>query len=111
MQSDPQADYVLILHEVEDYPRWKAIFDAAAQMRSDAGEIAYRLLASAADPAHVVHFSRWRSLEAARAFFESEALVEIRRKAGVKAPEFLYLKGLEAAVLPPPSRRPGNDVA
>lgn len=109
MQSDPQADYVLILHEVEDYARWKAIFDAAAQMRSDAGEIEYHLLASATNARQVVHFSRWRSLKAARAFFESEALVEIRRKAGVRAPEFLYLHGLESALLPLPGSQPGPD--
>lgn len=108
MPSDPQADYVLILHEVEDYGRWKAIFDEAAQMRSNAGEIEYHLLASAANMRQVVHFSRWRSLEAARAFFESEALVEIRRKAGVRAPEFLYLRGLESGTLLLPGSQPGN---
>lgn len=34
----------------------------------------------------MVHFSRWKSLEAARADFETPELVEIRRVAGVKAP-------------------------
>jgi len=108
MQPFPQADYVLILHEVEDYPRWKAIFDEAAQMRSDAGEIEYRLLASAGNAHQIVHFSRWRSLEDARQFFESERLIEIRRQAGVRAPEFLYLHGLECAALPLPNGELGR---
>lgn len=94
------TEFVLILHEVEDYAKWKAIFDQAAPMRSAAGEIDYHLLAAAGNARQIVHFSRWRSLEAARLFFESEALVEIRRLAGVKAPEFLYLHGIERAVLP-----------
>lgn len=96
------AEYVLILHEVQDYPKWKAIFDQAAQMRSNAGEVEYHLLAAAGNARQVVHFSRWRSLNAARAFFESAELVEIRRRAGVQAPEFLYLHEVERASLPPP---------
>ncbi|WP_323809721.1 hypothetical protein [Sphingobium baderi] len=46
-----------------------------------------------------VHFSQWTSLDAARAFFESPQLVEIRRIAGVRAPEFRYLKQIEARTL------------
>jgi quinol monooxygenase YgiN len=91
--------YVLIVHDVEDYPAWKAIFDDAAGIRREAGEIEYRLLAADTDERRVVHFSRWTSHEAARAFFESPRLVEIRRQAGVKAPEFLYLNQIETGVL------------
>ncbi len=46
-----------------------------------------------------MHFSAWTSIAAARAFFESPRLVEIRRQAGVKAPEFLYLDLLDAGTL------------
>ena len=51
------------------------------------------------DPNRIVHFSTWTSHADARAFFESPRLVEIRRVAGVKAPEFIYLDELEAGVL------------
>ena len=91
--------YVLIIHDVEDYPAWKMIFDGAADIRSEAGEIEYRLLCADNNPQRVVHFSRWTSLDAARAFFESPRLVEIRKQAGVHAPEFIYLHELEAGLL------------
>lgn len=91
--------FVLIVHDVEDYARWKQVFDDAAAIRREAGEIEYRLLASESDARRVVHFSRWTALSAARAFFESPELVEIRRVAGVRAPEFLYLNAIEAGVL------------
>lgn len=42
-QEDAGRSHVLIIHEVEDYERWKAIFDDAATIRRDAGEIAYQL--------------------------------------------------------------------
>lgn len=93
------APYVLIVHEVEDYPRWKTVFDEAADMRHAAGELAYRLFAHEGEARQVVHFSRWTSLDAARAFFESPELVEIRRVAGVRAPQFHYLNEIEAGVL------------
>jgi quinol monooxygenase YgiN len=91
--------YVLIIHEVESYPEWKTIFDSAAQIRKEAGEVSYQLLRHEANANQVVHFSKWSSLPAARAFFESPRLVEIRKQAGVRAPEFIYLQELEQGVL------------
>ena len=91
--------YVLILHEVESYPAWKVVFDEAAEIRKLAGEISYRLLRRDHHANRVVHFSEWSSLESARCFFESAELVEIRRRAGVKAPEFHYLHEIERGVL------------
>lgn len=91
--------YVLIIHEVDDYAVWKVIFDDAAALRKAAGESDYRLLAFETEERRVVHFSRWASLEAARTFFESAELVEIRRIPGVRAPEFIYLNEIEAGHL------------
>ena len=90
---------VLIIHEVESYAAWKAVFDRAAGIRKAAGEISYQLLRFDTDANRVVHFSVWSSLQNARQFFESPELVEIRRQAGVKAPEFFYLEELECGTL------------
>ena len=51
--------YVLIIHEVESYPAWKAVFDQAAGIRKQAGEICYRLLRYDHDANRIVHFSEW----------------------------------------------------
>lgn len=91
--------HVLIIHEVDAYPVWKAIFDQAANIRKEAGEISYRLLRYDDDANAIVHFSEWSSLDNARRFFESPALVEIRKNAGVKAPNFIYLQEIESGVL------------
>jgi len=93
------VQYVLIIHEVENYAAWKTVFDEAAGIRKAAGELSYQLLRFDHDANHIVHFSRWTSLDNARKFFESPELVEIRKKAGVKAPEFIYLHQLESATL------------
>ncbi len=91
--------YVLIIHEVEAYPAWKVIFDQAVDIRKNAGEISYQLLRYDNDANNIVHFSEWASLDQARRFFESRELVEIRKKAGVKAPNFIYLHEIERGVL------------
>ena len=91
--------YVLIIHEVESYPAWKAVFDQASAIRKTAGEISYQLLRYDNDANNIVHFSAWSSLDNARRFFESPELVEIRKNAGVKAPEFIYLHAIEHGTL------------
>ena len=92
-------DHVLIIHEVEAYPAWKKIFDQAAAIRKQAGELSYQLLRYDNDANNIVHFSEWTSLSDARNFFESPKLIEIRKKAGVKAPNFIYLKEIERGML------------
>lgn len=91
--------HVLIIHEVEAYPAWKMVFDQAAGMRKAAGEISYQLLRYDDDANTIVHFSEWSSLDHARQFFKSPALVQIRQQAGVKAPVFIYLHEIERGVL------------
>lgn len=91
--------YVLIIHEVENYAAWKSVFDRAASIRKEAGERSYQVLKYENEPNKIVHFSAWTSILDARAFFESPKLVKIREEAGVKAPEFIYLDQLESGVL------------
>lgn len=91
--------YVLIIHEVADYPAWKKVFDSAADIRKVAGERSYQVLKFETDANKTVHFSAWTSIADANAFFESPRLVKIRHEAGVKAPEFIYLEQLETGTL------------
>ncbi len=91
--------YVLIIHEVADYPAWKKIFDGAAGIRKEAGERSYQVLKYHNNPNKIVHFSEWTSIDDARRFFESPRLVKIRMDAGVKAPEFIYLDQVDAGTL------------
>ena len=91
--------YVLIIHEVVDYPAWKQIFDNAADIRKQAGEISYQVLKYENEANKVVHFSAWTSIAAAKRFFESPQLVKIRAEAGVKSPDFIYLEQIESGTL------------
>lgn len=92
-------EYVLIIHAVKDYAVWKKIFDDAAPVRKAAGELNYQVLRYESAPNKIIHFSRWDSNCKAKAFFESPEVVEIRHKAGVETPQFIYLLKLEEGVL------------
>jgi quinol monooxygenase YgiN len=92
-------EYVLIIHEVEDYQAWKKVFADAATIRKHAGEQSYQVLKYEKEPNKIVHFSKWSSIANAKSFFESPELVKIRKEAGVKAPEFIYLEQIEEGVL------------
>jgi quinol monooxygenase YgiN len=91
--------YVLIIHEVEDYDSWKKIFDNATDIRKEAGERTYQVLKYENNSHKIVHFSAWTSIDAAKQFFESPQLVKIRKEAGVKSPDFIYLDQLESGIL------------
>jgi quinol monooxygenase YgiN len=91
--------YVLIIHEVLDYDVWKKVFDNAAKLRKDAGEISYQLLRYDQDKNQIVHFSKWKGHQEAKAFFESPRLIEIRKEAGVQSPQFIYLEEIESGTL------------
>ena len=91
--------YVLIIHEVADYPAWKKVFDGAAGIRQAAGERSFQVLRYEHEPNKIVHFSAWTSIADAKAFFESPRLVQIRKEAGVKAPDFIYLEQIDEGVL------------
>ncbi|MFA5921705.1 MAG: antibiotic biosynthesis monooxygenase [Methylococcaceae bacterium] len=77
----------------------KKNFDVTAPIRKNAREQSYHVLKSDTNPNKIVHFSKWSSTSDAKAFFESAKLVEIRKQAGVKTPEFIYLELLEDGVL------------
>ena len=96
---DEFMQFVLIIHEVADYPAWKRVFDGAAGIRKEAGERSFQVLRYENDANRIVHFSAWTSIADARRFFESPRLVQIRKDAGVKAPEFIYLEEIESGVL------------
>jgi len=97
--DQPSPHHVLIIHEVVDYPAWKKVFDGAATLRKSAGERSYQVLHYEGDANKIVHFSEWCSHVNARRFFQSPELEKIRRRAGVKSPDFIYLNELETGVL------------
>lgn len=91
--------YVLIIHNVENYESWKEMFDKAATLRKEAGEVSFQVLSDYQLPNKIVHFSKWASIQQAKGFFESPEVEALRKQGGVKSPEFIYLNQLSFGIL------------
>ena len=83
--------YILVQFPVEDYGKWKRVFEAHETTRRTAGSKGGTALRNAEDPNHVTTLLEWDSLENAKAFASSDTLREAMQEAGVKGPPAVFL--------------------
>lgn len=88
--------YALVRHKVEDYARWKPVFDDDAENREANGSMGGYLFRNADDPNELVILFEWDELENVRRFGRSEELREKMQEAGVAdQPDFYFLEEIE----------------
>ncbi len=84
--------YVLVQQSVEDYDKWKPLFDKDGPIRQANGSKGGIVLRNADDANHITVLLEWDSLENARAFVSSDELRERMQRAGVtSAPDVYFL--------------------
>jgi len=87
--------YILVTHKVEDFDKWKDIFDEVAPMRDEAGEKSAALYRHATDPNTVTALFEWDTLENAHEYASSDRLKAAMGKAGVTgAPQITFLESV-----------------
>ncbi len=82
--------YVMVRHRVEDFQKWKAVFDEQEEMRRSEGEQSLKVYYTAKDPNELVILMHWDNLENARQYFSSDATLSTFSQAGVQSP--LYIR-------------------
>ncbi|KKG14155.1 hypothetical protein EO98_09280 [Methanosarcina sp. 2.H.T.1A.6] len=88
--------YVVIKHKVEDYSRWKSIFDEHGTTRGKAGCKGGQLFCSSDETNDLCILLEWDKKENATGFYESEDLKKTMQKAGVIGkPEIYFLEKIE----------------
>jgi quinol monooxygenase YgiN len=88
----------MLTHDVEDYDRWKASFDAHAETRQKAGIVGHSVSRSADRPNRVAIFVQAKSREAIEGLLGSSELKAAMQKSGVtSAPEVTFLQHLDLA--------------
>ncbi len=100
MHPLPDMIQVLVHHHVEDYNRFKPVFDHNRATRKEAGALYERLSCSEHDPNDLYLFFEWDSTERARKYMGSFDTLERMREAGVLGkPEITYFKEIETRLL------------
>lgn len=88
--------YILVRHKVEDYARWKPLFDQHGTTRQASGSRGGRLFRNADNPNELVVLLDWDDLEKARQFSQSEDLRETMQRAVVAdQPDIYFLEEVE----------------
>jgi heme-degrading monooxygenase HmoA len=84
---------LFVHHKVEDYPKWRKVFDDLTATRTSYGMSGQQVFQVAGDPNDVVIFTTWPSVEKAREYATSDDLRQGMQNAGVASqPGVLFLK-------------------
>jgi heme-degrading monooxygenase HmoA len=88
--------YLLVRHKVQDYAKWKPVFDEHSATRKVSGSQGGRLFRNAHDPNETVVLFEWDDLEKARQFAQSQDLQQAMQRAGVAdQPDIYFLEEVE----------------
>jgi heme-degrading monooxygenase HmoA len=74
---------VYVLHRVEDYGRWREVYDSVGEIQKTGGVLDDAVFRAEGDPNNVLVMHRFGSLDAARAYFENPQVADAIREAGV----------------------------
>lgn len=78
--------YVLVRHRVEDYEKWKSVFDEQQELRRAEGEQSLKIYQTTKDPNELIILMHWDNLENARHYFNSDSTLASFTEAGVQSP-------------------------
>jgi len=81
---------ILVHHKVEDYGKWKPVFDRHESFRAENGSKGGRVFRSSNDPNEIFILFEWDSVENAQKFVQSDNLKEVMREAGVVGMPAIY---------------------
>jgi len=85
--------HLLVHHKVEDYGKWKPIFDGHADFRSQNGCKDGKVFRSTNNPNEIFILFEWDNVANAQKFAQSDSLKEAMKEAGVVGmPEAHFLE-------------------
>jgi heme-degrading monooxygenase HmoA len=78
--------FTLVRLTVEDFAKWKPVFDEAAALRKSYGSKGVQVFRNHDNPNGVVLVAEYEDLEKARQLFQSQEFREAIKRAGVSGP-------------------------
>ncbi len=87
---------LFVQEKVEDYARWRQVYDSADSTRRKFGMTGEKVFQIASSPNELVVIIEWPTTDQARAYAQSSELKQAMQKAGViSQPEVLILEELK----------------
>jgi len=80
---DQKLAAIIVTHPVEDYDRWRAVYDELADFRKRSGIIGDAVNQELGKPNHVIVYHQANDMDSLRAFVDSVELKEAMPRAGV----------------------------
>ena len=88
--------YLLIQPTIEDYAKWKPVFDEHSATRKASGSKGGQLFRNADNPNEILILFEWDDLEKARQFTQSDDLRQAMQRSGVIGrPDLYFLDEVE----------------
>ena len=87
--------YVLVINKIEDYAKWRPVFDKNMDSRRENGSKEAHVFHNANNPNEIVILYEWDNLDNAKKFFESSDIKTKMQSAGVMGkPDIHFLEGI-----------------
>ena len=86
--------HLLVKQNIEDYAKWKGIFDRDIGVRETSGSKGGLVFQNSSDPNEVFVLMEWDSMENMQQFAQSDELKERMQEAGVTGPPAIYFMNL-----------------
>jgi quinol monooxygenase YgiN len=87
--------YGMFRLNVENYAKWKPVFDGQSTARKESGSKGAQVLQNPDNPNEVVVILEYDSIEKAKTFSQSEGLKRAMQKAGVKNLDIIFVKEVD----------------
>ena len=87
--------HLLVRYKVEDYDKWKAVFDSMAEARAAAGSLKGHVFQDADDPLSITVLIKFEDLERMQDYMNAPELQEAMKSAGVVSPPEIFVLGHE----------------
>ncbi|WP_306262358.1 hypothetical protein [Pararhizobium sp. IMCC21322] len=91
-----QETWMVVTHEVEDFDRWKEVFDQALSTRRSVGEMASYIMHNPVDQNMITVWFEWDTMERARAWVADPALANGMIAAGVVSTPVFGFRDIES---------------
>jgi heme-degrading monooxygenase HmoA len=75
--------YTLVRHQVEDYAKWKEVFEGASEFRRSYGEQSTQVFRDSDDPNTVTILNKWNDLNKAKEFFTLDEIKQKMKEGGM----------------------------